>query len=68
VLKLSGKAESYWVATLAGEVADYPALDGDLAVDVAIIGGGIVGLTAAEVLARAGKWIALSKHAGWAGR
>jgi glycine/D-amino acid oxidase-like deaminating enzyme/nitrite reductase/ring-hydroxylating ferredoxin subunit len=59
VLKLTGKAEPYWIATLAGEVPNFPPLDGNLAVDVAIIGGGIVGLTAAELLARAGKRIAL---------
>ena len=59
MLNLTGKAESYWVATLAGEIPEYPSLDGDLAVDVAIVGGGIVGLTAAELLARAGKRVAL---------
>ena len=55
MLELSGKAEAYWVATVAGRAPDYPPLDGDLAVDVAII----VGLTAAELLARAGKRVAL---------
>jgi hypothetical protein len=45
VLTLTGKAESYWVATTDEAVPDYPPLAGDLAVDVAIIGGGIVGLT-----------------------
>ena len=59
MLKLTGKAEPYWVATVAGAMPDYAPLDGDLAVDVAIIGGGIVGLTAAELLARAGRWVAL---------
>jgi glycine/D-amino acid oxidase-like deaminating enzyme/nitrite reductase/ring-hydroxylating ferredoxin subunit len=59
VLNLTGKAESYWVTTLVGEIPDYPSLDSDLAVDVAIIGGGIVGLTAAELLTRAGKRVAV---------
>ena len=59
MLRLTGRAESYWIATVGGAVPDYPSLDGDLAVDVAILGGGIVGLTAAELLARAGKRVAL---------
>jgi glycine/D-amino acid oxidase-like deaminating enzyme/nitrite reductase/ring-hydroxylating ferredoxin subunit len=55
VPNLSGTAESFWVATLGGVVPPYPQLNGDLAVDVAIVGGGIVGLTTAELLTRAGK-------------
>ena len=58
MLSLTGKAESYWVATV-GDVPAYHPLDGDLDVDVAVIGGGIVGLTAAELLTRAGKRVAL---------
>ncbi len=37
----------------------YPALARDLTVDVAIVGGGITGLTAAVLLARAGQRVAL---------
>jgi glycine/D-amino acid oxidase-like deaminating enzyme/nitrite reductase/ring-hydroxylating ferredoxin subunit len=56
---MSGKAESYWVATVAGRAPDYPSLDGDIEVDVAIVGGGIVGLTAAELLRRTGARVAV---------
>jgi glycine/D-amino acid oxidase-like deaminating enzyme/nitrite reductase/ring-hydroxylating ferredoxin subunit len=37
----------------------YPALDRDLAVDVAVIGAGITGLTAAYLLKRAGRTVAV---------
>jgi glycine/D-amino acid oxidase-like deaminating enzyme/nitrite reductase/ring-hydroxylating ferredoxin subunit len=37
----------------------FPKLENDLAVDVAVVGGGITGLTAAVLLARAGKRVAL---------
>jgi glycine/D-amino acid oxidase-like deaminating enzyme/nitrite reductase/ring-hydroxylating ferredoxin subunit len=37
----------------------YPTIDGDLAVDVAIVGAGITGLTAALSLAEAGKRVAV---------
>ena len=49
---LAGKAVSLWVDT-APETS-YPALDGDVEADVAVIGGGIAGLTAALLLKRAG--------------
>jgi glycine/D-amino acid oxidase-like deaminating enzyme/nitrite reductase/ring-hydroxylating ferredoxin subunit len=48
---------SIWHATAQREI--YPALQHDLVVDVAIIGGGITGLTAAERLLRAGRRVAL---------
>ena len=54
MLNLPGKAESYWVATVADTAPAYPPLPGDLEVDVAIVGGGLVGLTAAELRRRAG--------------
>ena len=57
MLALSGQAAAFWVATATA--ADYPALPGDLEVDVAIVGGGIVGLTAAELLKQAGKRVAV---------
>jgi hypothetical protein len=38
---------------------DYPGLAGDLAVDFAVIGAGITGATAAYLLARAGRTVAL---------
>lgn len=49
--------ESLWAVT--GTKPTYPALDRDLAVDVAIVGGGITGLTAAVLLADAGQRVAL---------
>ena len=59
VVSFSGEAESFWVAGIAGSVPDHPPLGGNLAVDVAIVGGGIVGLTAAALLQQAGKRIAV---------
>jgi glycine/D-amino acid oxidase-like deaminating enzyme/nitrite reductase/ring-hydroxylating ferredoxin subunit len=38
---------------------DYARLEGDLAVDVAVIGGGIAGMTAAVLLKRSGRRVAL---------
>jgi glycine/D-amino acid oxidase-like deaminating enzyme len=48
---------SYWVESTAG--AGFPALDRDLEVDVAIIGGGLAGTTCAYLLKRAGKKVAV---------
>ena len=59
MLNLPGKSESYWVATVADTAPDFPPLPGDLEVDVAIVGGGLVGLTAAELLRCAGKRVAV---------
>lgn len=42
---LQGQAISLWLATAAG--TGYPSLSTDLDVDVAVIGGGVAGLTAA---------------------
>ncbi|MFA7036876.1 MAG: FAD-dependent oxidoreductase, partial [Methanosarcina sp.] len=49
---LPGRAESYWLATVPE--SSYPALKGDIRVDIAIIGGGIAGLTTAYLLKEAG--------------
>jgi glycine/D-amino acid oxidase-like deaminating enzyme/nitrite reductase/ring-hydroxylating ferredoxin subunit len=49
---------SYWNAT-AGEPPQFPTLDGDVEADVAIIGGGIVGVTTARLLKDRGQRIAL---------
>lgn len=49
---LPGRAESYWMATT--QESNYPALSGDIRVDVAILGGGIVGITTAFLLKEAG--------------
>lgn len=48
---------SYWIDST--QDTTYPGLDGDLEVDVAVIGGGITGLTAALLLKNAGKSVAL---------
>ncbi|WP_135828527.1 FAD-dependent oxidoreductase [Halorussus halobius] len=54
---LPGRHDSLWTATTPG--TDYPALDGDLRVDTAVVGGGIVGVTAALECAEAGREVAL---------
>ena len=43
---------SLWIATTPA--TDYPALKGDITVDVAVVGGGITGLTVAALLKEAG--------------
>ena len=48
---------SFWIETTPE--TDYPALEGDVEVDVAVIGAGITGITAAVMLKRAGKTVAL---------
>jgi glycine/D-amino acid oxidase-like deaminating enzyme/nitrite reductase/ring-hydroxylating ferredoxin subunit len=48
---------SYWKDSAS--ISDYPALDRDLAVDIAIVGAGLTGLTAAYLLKRAGKKVAV---------
>jgi glycine/D-amino acid oxidase-like deaminating enzyme/nitrite reductase/ring-hydroxylating ferredoxin subunit len=49
--------ESIWVATTPE--TDYPQLSADVEVDVAVVGAGIAGITAAILLKRAGKRVAL---------
>lgn len=53
----AGKHESYWLDTAPH--SDYPVLNGELEVDVAVVGGGMVGLTLAAMLTRAGKRVAV---------
>src|SRR3954454_11348803 len=48
----------YWNAT-AGETQSFPTLVGDIEADVAIIGGGIVGVTTARLLKDKGQRVAL---------
>jgi len=48
---------SYWIASTPE--TDYPSLASDLDVDVAVIGGGIVGITTAFLLRRAGMDVAV---------
>ena len=54
---MAGKHESVWIDTAARP--RFPRQAGDLAVDVAVIGGGIAGVTAAVLLKAAGKRVAL---------
>jgi glycine/D-amino acid oxidase-like deaminating enzyme len=53
---------SYWVESTPE--TGYPRLDGDLEVDVAVVGGGITGVTTAFLLKRAGKRVALLEMKG----
>lgn len=50
--------ESLWVAT-PGDATAYPAVTEDLTVDVAVVGGGITGLTTALLLKREGLRVAV---------
>lgn len=54
---LPGKAASFWIASTPE--TNYPALTRDLSVDVAIVGAGLVGITAAKLLKQAGKTVAV---------
>jgi glycine/D-amino acid oxidase-like deaminating enzyme/nitrite reductase/ring-hydroxylating ferredoxin subunit len=48
---------SFWLETTPE--TDYPALEGDVEADVCVIGGGIAGLTAATLLKREGRTVAV---------
>ncbi|MDY7014862.1 MAG: FAD-dependent oxidoreductase, partial [Cyanobacteriota bacterium] len=54
---LLGKPNSYWIDST--ESLPKPSLENDILVDVAIVGAGIVGITAAMLLKKAGKKVAL---------
>jgi glycine/D-amino acid oxidase-like deaminating enzyme/nitrite reductase/ring-hydroxylating ferredoxin subunit len=56
---------SLWLDTTAGP--SFPPLSGDAMVDVCIVGGGITGVTAALLLQRAGKRVALLEQGKIAG-
>jgi glycine/D-amino acid oxidase-like deaminating enzyme/nitrite reductase/ring-hydroxylating ferredoxin subunit len=53
----TNKHLSFWIDTAPR--TDYPAMLGDVSADVAILGGGITGLTAAILLKRLGKTVAV---------
>lgn len=52
-----GKAESYWIASTPD--TNYPTLKENLKVDVAVLGGGITGITTALLLKKRGLSVAL---------
>ncbi|MFC7143081.1 FAD-dependent oxidoreductase [Halosimplex aquaticum] len=54
---LAGRHESIWMDT--SDRTDYGALDGDLRVDTAVVGGGIAGVTTAHELVEAGQSVAV---------
>lgn len=58
---IEGEPVSLWIAT-AGTTS-FPGLDGDVEVDVAVIGGGIAGLTSALALKRTGRSVAVVEAA-----
>jgi glycine/D-amino acid oxidase-like deaminating enzyme/nitrite reductase/ring-hydroxylating ferredoxin subunit len=53
----SDPSRSLWPAT--AEIDEFPALDGDVEVDVAVVGAGITGVTVAHLLKREGRTVAL---------
>jgi glycine/D-amino acid oxidase-like deaminating enzyme/nitrite reductase/ring-hydroxylating ferredoxin subunit len=58
---MEGRHVSLWLDT-SGPPAAYPPLGGDRRFDVAVVGAGITGLTAALLLARAGRSVAVLDH------
>ncbi len=62
---LSGKPTSYWVDSTPDTT--HPQLDRDLNVDVAVVGGGMLGITAALMLKRQGAKVALLEGGRLAG-
>lgn len=54
---LLSNRESFWLAS--AEPSDYPALKEDIDVDVAIIGGGLVGITSGYILKNKGYKVAI---------
>lgn len=61
-MKLPNNSQSLWLAT--SESTNFPAQRADLTVDVAIVGAGITGLTAASLLKKAGLSVAVIEAEG----
>jgi glycine/D-amino acid oxidase-like deaminating enzyme/nitrite reductase/ring-hydroxylating ferredoxin subunit len=53
--------DAYWIE--AADMPQFPTLDRDLSVDVLVVGGGVTGITAAYLLTRAGRRVALIDRA-----
>ncbi|MDY6903018.1 MAG: FAD-dependent oxidoreductase, partial [Cyanobacteriota bacterium] len=51
------KSQSFWIDSTAS--SDYPTLTENITVDVAIVGAGLVGISAAKLLKQAGKTVAV---------
>jgi glycine/D-amino acid oxidase-like deaminating enzyme/nitrite reductase/ring-hydroxylating ferredoxin subunit len=56
-MKQQTETKSYWLAS--GGLPSFPRLDEDLSVDVVVVGAGITGLTAAYLLVKAGRTVAV---------
>lgn len=56
-MNFKNSPQSYWMAST--DITDYPPLNEDINVDVAIIGGGIVGVSCAYMLQKEGLKVAL---------
>src|SRR4051794_9383167 len=54
---LAGLAESYWMDST--DPTSYPAVTGEVEADVAVVGGGIAGISIAWELAAAGRSVAV---------
>ncbi|WP_292365010.1 MULTISPECIES: FAD-dependent oxidoreductase, partial [unclassified Methanoculleus] len=54
---LPGRHESFWIETTPE--TSYPSLPGNLETDVAVVGGGITGITTAVLLKQAGYAVAV---------
>src|SRR5215217_2686077 len=63
---MNGYGDTYYARTLT-DTAQRPSIEGLVAADVAIVGGGLAGLTAALELARAGRSVIVleAERVGW---
>lgn len=57
-MSLSPFPESYWLSSV--DIPEFPALENTIETDVAVIGGGITGITTAYLLAKEGRKVTLA--------